>query len=223
MTRNDDIARIGEALTVAAEAVSSFNSGAIGFEVKSARGDELTEADKAADRVLREVLPRDGEGWLSEESVDDPVRLRCSRVWVVDPIDGTREFVQGLPEWCISIGLVEGGVAVAGGIYNPVTEELVIGSLETGVEYNGRSCTVTDRLNLEDATILASRSETKRGEWERFSTARFTVRLGGLQDGSGSRGPGRRYVDSGSEERVGCRCWYRLDPGCRWCRGPFGR
>lgn len=162
MTRTDDIARIGEALTVAAEAVSSFNSGAIGFEVKSARGDELTEADKAADRVLREVLPRDGEGWLSEESVDDPVRLRCSRVWVVDPIDGTREFVQGLPEWCISIGLVEEGVAVAGGIYNPVTEELVIGSLETGVVYNGRSCTVTDRLNLEDATILASRSAGSR-------------------------------------------------------------
>ena len=126
----------------------------------------MTAADEAADRVLREMLPARGEGWLSEESLDDPVRLGCRRVWVVDPIDGTREFIDGIPEWCISVGLVEDGLPVAGGIYNPVTTELVIGSLETGVEYQGRSSSVTGLPDLEGAVILASRSEIRRGEWD---------------------------------------------------------
>ncbi len=58
-------------------------------------------------------------------------------VWVVDPLDGTREFVQGIPEFCISIAMVENGVPVAGGICNPATDELILGSREAGVTYNG--------------------------------------------------------------------------------------
>lgn len=57
---------------------------------------------------------RDGEGWLSEESVDDYTRLDKSRVWAVDPLDGTREFVAGIPEFCASIAMVEDGRPVAG-------------------------------------------------------------------------------------------------------------
>jgi myo-inositol-1(or 4)-monophosphatase len=71
--------------------------------------DPVTEADRALDAVLRKELLREGEGWLSEESVDDPIRLQRSRVWVVDPLDGTREFVKGIPEFCVSIGFVENG------------------------------------------------------------------------------------------------------------------
>ncbi len=128
MSRADDVDRITEGLRAAAEAVRPFTPGAIAFETKDERGDPLTAADLAADRVLREILPRDGEGWLSEESADDRSRLECSRVWIVDPIDGTREFVEGIPEWCISIGLLEDGVPVAGGIYNPATDEMVVGA-----------------------------------------------------------------------------------------------
>lgn len=176
MTRLDDLARIQEAIMAAADAIQPFTLGDIEFEMKTERGDPLTAADTAADRVLRDVLPTKGEGWLSEESIDDPVRLGCRRVWVVDPIDGTREFIDGIPEWCISVGLVEDGLPVAGGIYNPVTEELVIGSLETGVEYQGRSSSVTGLPDLDGAVILASRSEIGRGEWDVLDEAPCQVR-----------------------------------------------
>ena len=163
MTRLHDLARIHKAIMAAADAIQPFTPGDIEFEIKSERGDPLTAADQAADRVLREMLPTRGEGWLSEESIDDPVRLECRRVWVVDPIDGTQEFIDGIPEWCISVGLVEDGLPVAGGIYNPVTDELVIGSLETGVRYQGRSSSVTGLPDLDGAVILASRSARSEG------------------------------------------------------------
>ncbi len=174
MPRNDDIARIRATLLAAAEAISPFTPGAVEFERKEERGDPLTAADLAADEVLRAMLPVPGEGWLSEESVDDNSRMVSERVWIVDPIDGTREFVEGVPEWCISIGLLEKGVPVAGGILNPVTNELVIGSLETGVEFNGEPARVLDRAPGNGIRVLASRSEIRRGEWDRFEEA-FSV------------------------------------------------
>lgn len=176
MSRPDDLSRIHEALLAAAEAVRPYTPGEVAFSTKDERGDPLTEADLEANRVLHRILSADGEGWLSEESADDPARLGHRRVWVVDPIDGTREFVQGVPEWCISIGLLEDGVPVAGGILNPVTDELVLGSLESGVTYNGEPARVLDPPELADVTVLASRSETRRGEWTRFQGAPFTVK-----------------------------------------------
>jgi myo-inositol-1(or 4)-monophosphatase len=170
------VQRIRDGLRAAAEAVRPFTPGDIAFERKELRGDPVTAADEAADRVLRDILPREGEGWLSEESVDDPARLDCDRVWVVDPIDGTREFIEGIPEWCISIGLVEGGVPVAGGIFNPVTDELIVGSLEGGVTRNGVPVRVTEPSLDGPITVLASRSEIRRGEWDRFGNGRFDVR-----------------------------------------------
>jgi myo-inositol-1(or 4)-monophosphatase len=176
MTRMADIARIHEAILAAAEAIQPFTPGDVEFEIKEERGDPLTAADEAADRALREMLPVKGEGWLSEESIDNSIRLGCRRVWVVDPIDGTWEFIDGIPEWCISVGLVEDGLPVAGGIYNPTTDELVIGSLETGVEYQGRPSSVTGLPDLDGATILASRSEIRRGEWSGLDEAPCEVR-----------------------------------------------
>lgn len=176
MSRADDVARILAGLRAAAEAVRPFTPGDVAFERKDVRNDPVTEADHAADAVLRDILPRPGEGWLSEESADDRSRLDCARVWVVDPIDGTREFIEGIPEWCISIGLVEEGRPVAGGILNPATDELVIGSLETGVTYNGAPASVTEPGPEDRVTILASRSEIRRGEWGRFEGGRFEVR-----------------------------------------------
>jgi myo-inositol-1(or 4)-monophosphatase len=170
-----DLERIARALDRAAEALRPFTSGAIAHTVKD-RGDPLTEADLAVNRVLHETLPQPGEGWLSEETRDDADRLGRARVWVVDPIDGTQEFVQGIPEWCVSIGLVEDGVPVAGGIMNPATGETVIGGVGHGVRLNGRAARVSTRPTLDGAVVLASRSETNRGEWDRFAGAPFEVR-----------------------------------------------
>ncbi len=176
MSREADLSRIQEALEAAARAVRPFTPGAVDFDEKSSRGDPVTAADLAINEVLRQMLPFPGEGWLSEETADSRERLECRRVWVVDPLDGTREFVDGVPEWCISVGLVEDGEAVAGGIHVPATGMSVVGSVETGVMRDGERSGATGRETLEDALVLASRSEWTRGEWDRYAEAPFEVR-----------------------------------------------
>ena len=171
----ETLQRIHAALEAAREVLNRFTPGAIEAEYKAGH-DPVTEADREVDRVLRENLLREGEGWLSEESVDDFTRLDKQRVWVVDPLDGTREFLQGIPEFCVSIAMVEDGIPVAGGICNPATNELILGSRETGVTYNGQPSQPSQRKDLHGALVLASRSEVKRGEWKQFESAEFTIR-----------------------------------------------
>jgi myo-inositol-1(or 4)-monophosphatase len=167
--------RIQSALEASRKVFARFTPGAIQAEYKVGH-DPVTEADRALDAVLRKELLRSGEGWLSEESVDDPIRLQHTRVWVVDPLDGTREFVQGIPEFCVSIGFVENGRPVAGGICNPATNEIFLGSIESGVTYNGKPAHPSQRNTLAGALVLASRSEVKRGEWETFENSGFNIR-----------------------------------------------
>jgi myo-inositol-1(or 4)-monophosphatase len=167
--------RIHAAIQASREVFARFTPGAIETEYKIGH-DPVTEADRALDAVLRKELLREGEGWLSEESVDDPIRLQRSRVWVVDPLDGTREFVKGIPEFCVSIGFVEDGRPVAGGIYNPATDETFLGSIGSGVTYNGKPSQPSQRKSLDGGLVLASRSEVKRGEWKPFESAAFKIR-----------------------------------------------
>jgi myo-inositol-1(or 4)-monophosphatase len=166
--------RIQSALESARSVLTRFTAGAIEAEYKAGH-DPVTEADKSVDAVLHKELLRDGEGWLSEESVDDLSRLNKTRVWVVDPLDGTREFVAGIPEFCVSVAFVQNGQAVAGGICNPATNEIFLGS-HSGVTYNGTPARPTQRADVKDARILASRSEVERGEWEQFADAPFEIR-----------------------------------------------
>ncbi|MBF0284989.1 MAG: 3'(2'),5'-bisphosphate nucleotidase CysQ [Magnetococcales bacterium] len=134
----------------------------------------LTQADLEADRIIRQhvaaAFPDDG--WLSEESLDDPIRLSKERVWVVDPIDGTKEFIQGVPEFALSIALVAGDRVVAGCVYAPAAQDgrgdYIAGSRGGGVWFNGHPARVSDRDELSNALALASRSEVARGEWEPF-------------------------------------------------------
>src|SRR5262249_22617374 len=92
-----------------------------------------------------------------------------------DPLDGTREFVEGIPEFCASIALVDRGQPVAGGIYNPATDELFLGTVDSGITYQGNPAQSSRHRTLSGATVLASRSETKRGEWKKFEQAPFRV------------------------------------------------
>jgi myo-inositol-1(or 4)-monophosphatase len=165
---------ISSALQDSAKVVSRFTHGAIACEYKSGH-DPVTEADRAINEVLRLSLPRPGEGWLSEEATDNPERLSCERVWVVDPLDGTREFVAGIPEWCISVALVERGRGIAAGVLNPATDETFLGAMGSGITYNGQPAFVTGKSSLDRALVLASRSEVCRGEWKRFQQAGFTT------------------------------------------------
>jgi myo-inositol-1(or 4)-monophosphatase len=174
MAYDDELARIAAALDEAREVLSRFTPGEVEARTKSG-DDPVTAADTLVDEVLKRILPRDGEGWLSEETHDDRSRLDCRRVWVVDPLDGTREFVMGLPEWSVSVGLVEDGRPVAGGICNPATGETVLGAIGHGVTVNGKPAGMSSRPGLAGATVLASRSEVKRGQWEMWKGSPFEV------------------------------------------------
>jgi len=167
--------RIRRALDEAIGVLSQFVSGQVKADRKPHDRSLVTEADRAVNRMLRQCLLRDHEGWLSEESTDDFERLQKQCVWVVDPLDGTREFVAGIPEWSVSIAMVEDGRAIAGGVCNPATGESFLGSRETGVIYNGKQAHVSQKDSLEGAMVLASRSEVRRGEWARFQQSSFVI------------------------------------------------
>jgi myo-inositol-1(or 4)-monophosphatase len=174
-TRERDLQRIEEALIAAADVLRRHAATDFAVDYKG-HDSPVTAADREVDALLRDMLAEPDAGWLSEETADDPIRLQRQRVWIVDPLDGTKEFTMRLPEWSVSIGLVENGLPVAGGICNPLTDETVIGSLETGVTLNGEPVSPRPCARLEDAVVLASRSEVTRGEWERFETLGCEIR-----------------------------------------------
>lgn len=166
--------RIRKALEAAVSALAPFVPGSV--RVRGSDRGPVTDADLVANQVLRQILVRDGEGWLSEESADDLRRLKKHRVWVVDPLDGTREFVGGVPEWSVSVALVENGMAIAGGICNPATGEIFLGSLSTGLTLNGKRVWASKKRDLAGALVLASRTEVERGDWEPFQDASLLIR-----------------------------------------------
>ncbi|HEY0918790.1 3'(2'),5'-bisphosphate nucleotidase CysQ [Devosia sp.] len=99
----------------------------------------VSEADIVLDRFLHAALTtaRPDYGWLSEESADDPGRLRRKRVFVVDPIDGTRGFIRGEDSWTVSLAVVEDGIAIAGVVYAPARDEMYDACRGGGARLNG--------------------------------------------------------------------------------------
>lgn len=99
----------------------------------------VSEADVVIDKFLHSALTtaRPGYGWLSEESADNPDRLNHARVFVIDPIDGTRGFIRGEDGWTVSLAVVEHGVPVAGVVYAPARDELYDAHLGGGARLNG--------------------------------------------------------------------------------------
>lgn len=147
-----------------------FQMAAEGFEtVYKANEDPVTTADLKADSILREGLTEDfpGTGWLSEETRDDYSRLDKELVWVVDPIDGTKEFVSGIPEYAVSVALVEDGLPVLAVVYNPATKEMFAAAAGQGAWLNGEAINAEHALTAKPV-LLASRSEIRRGEFEPF-------------------------------------------------------
>jgi len=100
----------------------------------------VSEADIVLDNYLHNALTsaRPGYGWLSEETADDPVRLKHSRVFIVDPIDGTRGFIRGDDSWTVSLAVVEDGVPIAGVVYAPARDEMYDAALGVGARFNGQ-------------------------------------------------------------------------------------
>ena len=131
----------------------------------------VTTADHASDGYLKKILMGSYPeyGWLSEETVDSKERLKKERVWVVDPLDGTKEFIEGVPHFVVSIALVENGRPIIGVLYNPVTKEMFSAAHGEGATLNENSIQCSSKKNISEMVILNSRSETKRGLWNPYS------------------------------------------------------
>ena len=120
-------------------------------------GNPVSDIDLAADAALKTRLGAldPAAGWLSEETADDPARLACRRIWCVDPIDGTRDFVRGRTGWVVSIALVDDGVPVLGVLYAPARGELWRAGLGLGAQRNGAPIGVGGCTRLAGARVPA--------------------------------------------------------------------
>ena len=124
----------------------------------------VSEADIAVDCLLHERLTAvdPAIGWLSEESADDPARLTARLVWIVDPIDGTRGYIAGLPDWTISAALVESGRPVAACLFAPVTSEFFMAVAGQGATCNGKTIATTAGAELADMRIAGPKNFLER-------------------------------------------------------------
>lgn len=127
----------------------------------------VTEADLAVDALLAERLQaaRPSYGWLSEETEDNTDRLDRSRVFVVDPIDGTRSFKEGARTWAHSLAVVEDGVAVAGVVFLPMLGLMFSAAQGQGAYLNGDPVIIAQRDRLDDAEFLAARPALDGHHW----------------------------------------------------------
>ena len=162
-------------LEVALEAVNSvrelildiYNSGDLGVEIKDDNS-PVTKADKAADKKIREILSTAFPLYslLTEESADDKSRLKNDYVWIVDPIDGTKDFVAKNGEFTVNIGLSYKHKAVLGVVLIPVTGEIYYGVEGKGSYYllNGKVSKIHVNDKTEDLTALISRFHSNEQE-----------------------------------------------------------
>lgn len=122
-------------------------------------GSQVTEADIKVNALLAGRLQkaRPNYGWLSEETPDSEARLACNKLWIVDPIDGTGEFIRGGGNWCIAAALVENGRPVIGAVYRPVGEEFFSAVRGQGAAMNAKRLSVSDAEGLAQARIVGNR------------------------------------------------------------------
>jgi myo-inositol-1(or 4)-monophosphatase len=132
--------------------------------------DPVTLADLEADAAIRARLASafPDDAILSEETEDDAARLACSRVWIVDPMDGTREFTRRIPEFAVSIALACDGEPVVGVVLNPIARVSAYATRGGGTFRDGERVRVSGGARLRDAVAVVSRSETARGELARY-------------------------------------------------------
>jgi myo-inositol-1(or 4)-monophosphatase len=131
-------------------------------------GDPVSEADHAVNDLLKARLheARPDYGWLSEETPDDADRLGRPRVWCVDPIDGTRAFLKGDPEFTICAALLEGGRPILAAVYNPASDEFFEAVAGGGARLNGAAIRARDGTSMEHAHLLAGRRMFERAGLE---------------------------------------------------------
>lgn len=135
---------------------------------QKSRGNPVTEADIAIDDFLKSHLlaARPHYGWMSEETADNPARLRAQRIFVVDPIDGTHGFIKHRPHFTLVAAVVEQGRPCAGAIYNPITDEMYEAAEGSGAFKNGSAIRTSTRRDFEAARFLAEHAVMNPARWD---------------------------------------------------------
>lgn len=160
---DDDLAAEAALLAGTLREAGILAAGMFGTDLKSwvkGASSPVSDADIAVNHFLEERLLsfNPDYGWLSEESADDSARLGKSRVWVVDPIDGTRAFLNKRRDWSISVALVEHGVPVLGCVYAPMSDEFYLAERGKGATLNASAINVAQGANLDLTRIAAPQS-----------------------------------------------------------------
>jgi myo-inositol-1(or 4)-monophosphatase len=150
----------------------------------------VSEADLALDALLRDRLCSAAPeyGWLSEESVDDSSRLQRQRVWIVDPIDGTRAYLAGREDWSVSAALVEQGRPLLGVVFAPATDEFFFARRGEGATQNGAPIAASDGHSLDVMRMAGPRFllDKVRGApatEDHFKIGSLALRLGRVAQG----------------------------------------
>ncbi len=128
----------------------------------------VSEADFEVDAYLKETLraARPDYGWLSEETPDAPENRAARRIFVADPIDGTRAFIEGERTWAHSIAVVEDGRPVAGVVHLPARDKTYAAALGAGATLNGDTVNASARTDIDGATFLAPRFAFDQHHWK---------------------------------------------------------
>jgi myo-inositol-1(or 4)-monophosphatase len=134
---------------------------------RKADGSPVTSADLEIDRLLHNGLigARPDYGWLSEESADSPDRLQAERVFVIDPIDGTRAYIRGQPWFAVSLAVVENGRPIAGVVFAPALDALYAAAIGAASTLNGDAIGASRTARLEGAAMLGEERAFKHPAW----------------------------------------------------------
>jgi myo-inositol-1(or 4)-monophosphatase len=162
-----DLTLLTEAAYAAGEIATAFVGGELRVEHKPDDLGPVTDADKAVNRALETRLrrARPDYGWLSEESPDDSARLRAARTFVIDPIDGTRAFIEGQTTWSHVLAVVSGNRVEAAVVYLPMLDKLYAAAAGQGARLNGVPLAVSRQAEPTGATLLATRNSLDARFW----------------------------------------------------------
>lgn len=168
MPDRDDLTLMVEAAREAGAIAKHFFENAPEIWEKPDGQGPVTEADIAVDRMLRRDLreARRGYGWLSEETEDDLDRLRADRVFIVDPIDGTRAFIEGSPTWALSLAVATKGRITAAAVYLPMSDKMYTAVAGEGAALNDEPIQASHRTQLTGATVLANKRAFDAWHWK---------------------------------------------------------
>ncbi len=176
MPARDDLALLVEAARAAGRIACGYCGPAARRWDKPDGAGPVTEADIAVNDMLEQRLrgARPDYGWLSEESEDDADRLGRERVFIVDPIDGTRSFAEGSSAWAHALAVATGGIVTAAVIYLPQRDLLFSAAAGEGARLNGARIRATQKVRLDQAQILAARPNLDALHWRGGQVPRFS-------------------------------------------------